>query len=60
MQNLDRVAGLRPERAHMVFGLLMAAIIAVAIKIVGVLPIVALLVIPAATVRRISSSLERI
>ena len=44
----------------MVFGLLMAAIIAVAIKIVGVLPIVALLVIPAATVRRISSSLERI
>ena len=40
------------------FGLLMAAIIAVAIKIVGVLLIVALLVIPAATVRRFSSSPE--
>ena len=44
----------------MVFGLLMAAIIAVAIKIVGVSLIVALLTIPAATVRRFSSSLERI
>ena len=44
----------------MVFGLLMAAIIAVAIKIVGVSLIVALLTIPAATVRRSSSSLERI
>ena len=57
--DLARVAGLRPERARLVFGLLMAAIIAVAIKIVGVLLIVALLVIPAATVRRFSSSPER-
>ena len=57
--DLARVAGLRPERARLVFGLLMAAIIAVAIKIVGVLLIVALLVIPAAMVRRFSSSPER-
>ena len=40
------------------FGFLVAAIIAVAIKIVGVLLIVALLVIPAATVRRFASSPE--
>ena len=56
--DLATVAGLKPERARLVFGLLMAAVIAVAIKIVGVLLIVALLVIPAATVRRFSSSPE--
>ena len=43
--------------AHL-FGLLMAAVIAVAIKIVGVLLIVALLVIPGATVRRFATSPE--
>ena len=41
------------------FGILVAAIIAVAIKIVGVLLIVALLIIPAATVRRFASSPEK-
>ena len=56
--DLATVAGLRPERARLLFGLLMAAVIAVAIKIVGVLLIVALLVIPAATVRRFASSPE--
>ena len=56
--DLASVAGLRPERARLAFGLLMAAIIAVAIKIVGVLLIVALLVIPAAAVRRLSRSPE--
>ena len=57
--DLAAVAGLRPERAHLVFGILVAAVIAVAIKIVGVLLIVALLVIPAATVRRFASSPEK-
>ena len=56
--DLATVAGLRPERARLLFGLLMAAVIAVAIKIVGVLLIVALLVIPAASVRRFASSPE--
>lgn len=56
--DLASVAGLRPERARLAFGLLMAAIIAVAIKIVGVLLIVALLVIPAAAVRRLTRSPE--
>ena len=57
--DLAAVAGLRPERTRLAFGFLVAAIIAVAIKIVGVLLIVALLVVPAATVRRFSSTPER-
>lgn len=56
--DLASVAGFRPERARLAFGLLLAAIIAVAIKIVGVLLIVALLVIPPATVRHLSRSPE--
>ena len=57
--DLAAVAGLRPERARLVFGFLMAVLIAAAIKIVGVLLIVALLVIPAATVRPFASSPEK-
>ncbi len=56
---LAAVAGLRPERARLIFGILLAAVIVAAIKIVGVLLIVALLIIPAATVRRIASSPEK-
>ena len=58
-RELAQVADLKPERARILFGFLVAAIIAVAIKIVGVLLIVALLVIPAATVRRFSSNPEQ-
>lgn len=57
--DLARVAGLRPERARLIFGILLAAAIAAAIKIVGVLLIVAMLIVPAATVRRFASSPER-
>ena len=57
--DLASVARLRPERARLAFGILLAAVIAVAIKIVGVLLIVALLIVPAATVRRFASSPER-
>ncbi len=57
--DMAAVAGLQPRRARLVFGILVAAIIAVAIKIVGVLLIVALLIIPAATVRRFASSPEQ-
>lgn len=55
---LAAVAGLRPERARLIFGLLVAAIIAGAIKIVGVLLIVALMVIPAAAARRFATTPE--
>lgn len=57
--DLAAIAGLRPDRARLIFGILVAAVIATAIKIVGVLLIVALLIIPAATVRRFSSSPEK-
>ena len=57
--DLATVAGMHPERTRMIFGLLMAAVIAVAIKIVGILLIVALLVIPPATARRFASSPEQ-
>ena len=56
--DLATVAGLKPERARLIFGLLVAVIIAVAIKIVGILLIVALLIVPAATVRRFAPSPE--
>ena len=57
--DLATVTGLRLERARLAFGFLMAAVIAVVIKIVGVLLIVALLVIPAATARSFAASPER-
>lgn len=56
--DLAAVAGMRPDRARLIFGILLAAVIAAAIKIVGVLLIVALLIVPAATVRRFASSPE--
>ena len=57
--DLARSAGMNPERARLIFGIFLAAIIAGAIKVVGVLLIVALLVIPPAIVRRFATSPER-
>jgi len=51
--------GLSPERSEMILMVLMAVTIALAIKIVGVLLITALLIIPAATARRFSSTPEQ-
>lgn len=50
--------GLHPERARIMFMLLMAAVIAIAMKIVGIMLITSLLIIPAATARRLSSTPE--
>ncbi len=55
---LAEAEGLRPERAKLVFMLLMAAVIAIAMKIVGILLITALLIIPAATARRFALTPE--
>ena len=55
---LAEAEGLRPERARLYFMLLMALVIAIAMKIVGILLITALLIIPAATARRFASSPE--
>ena len=55
---LAEAEGLRPDRANVVFMLLMALVIAICMKIIGVLLITALLIIPAATARRYSSGPE--
>ena len=50
--------GMRPERSRFVFMLLMALVIAIAMKIVGILLITSLLIIPAATARRFAKTPE--
>lgn len=51
--------GMRPDRANIVFMLLMAGVIAIAMKIIGVLLITAMLIIPAAAARRLASGPEQ-
>ena len=55
---LATVEGVSPERCRLLFGILMAVLIAVGIKIVGVLLIIAMLIIPAATAQRFAPSPE--
>ena len=50
--------GIKTDVVNLIFMVLMAGVIAVAMKIVGVLLITALLIIPAATARRFSNSPE--
>ncbi|MEH6725246.1 MAG: metal ABC transporter permease [Hyphomicrobiales bacterium] len=56
---LAEAEGMRPDTANVIFMLLMAMVIAIAMKIVGVLLITALLIVPAATARRFSSGPEQ-
>lgn len=56
--DLARIEGLRPERAEQFFTLLLALVIASAMKIAGALLIAALLTIPAASARRFAQSPE--
>ncbi|MBX3530520.1 MAG: metal ABC transporter permease [Rhizobiaceae bacterium] len=51
--------GLQPERARIAFMLLMAAVIAIAMKVIGILLITSLLIIPAATARRFATTPEQ-
>lgn len=55
---LAKAEGLNPDRANIIFMLLMAMVIAIALKIIGVLLITAMLIIPAAAAKRISSGPE--
>ena len=55
---LAAAEALNPERARLVFMILMAAVIAIAMKIVGILLITSLLIIPAATARRFARGPE--
>ena len=53
---LANAEGLNPELANAIFTLLIAAVIAIAIKIVGILLITGLLIIPASASRNLSST----
>ena len=55
---LAKAEGAKPDLTNIVFMVLVAAVIAVSMKLVGVLLITALLIIPAATARRFSTSPE--
>ncbi|MEL6948445.1 MAG: metal ABC transporter permease [Pseudomonadota bacterium] len=57
-EELAEAEGLDPRRAQLAFMLLMACVIAISIKMIGALLITALLIIPAATARRLSSGPE--
>ncbi|GAB5461406.1 metal ABC transporter permease [Hoeflea alexandrii] len=58
-RELAEAEGMNPERVNIIFMLLMAAVIAISMKIVGVLLITAMLIIPSATARRFSSGPEQ-
>ena len=53
---LAKAEGLNPELANAIFTLLIAAVIAISIKIVGILLITGLLIIPASASRNLSST----
>ncbi len=55
-EELARVDGVAVEKVRFVFMILLAMVIAVALKVVGILLITALLIIPAATARLFSKS----
>lgn len=57
-EELARSEGVAVERVKLLFMLLMAIVVAIAMKVIGILLITALLIIPAATARRFSSSPE--
>jgi len=56
---LARVEGVNVQRTELIFMLLIATVIALAIKIIGILLITSLLIIPAATARRFSHTPEQ-
>ena len=56
---LAEAESMHPDRANLIFMILMATVIAMSIKIVGVLLITAMLIIPAATARRFASGPEQ-
>ncbi|MCW8934050.1 MAG: metal ABC transporter permease [Gammaproteobacteria bacterium] len=57
-EELARSEGIAVDRVRLIFMLLMAVVVAVAMKIVGIILITALLIVPAASARRFASSPE--
>ena len=58
-EEIARVEGVPVQRVRLIYMLLMAMVVAISIKIVGVLLISSLLVIPAAVARRVSRTPEQ-
>ena len=56
---LAQAEGMKPEQANIIFMLLLAAVIAITMKIVGVLLITSMLIFPAAIARRFASGPEQ-
>jgi len=56
---LAQAEGMKPEQANIIFMLLMSAVIAIAMKIVGVLLITSMLIFPAAIARRFANGPEQ-
>mgnify|MGYP000853336871 CR=1 FL=1 len=57
-EELAAAEGLSPARSKLAFMLMMALVVAIAMKVVGVLLITALMIIPAATARRFAGTPE--
>jgi len=57
-EELARSEGVAVDRVRLIFMLLMAVLVAVAMKIVGIILITALLIVPAASARRFANSPE--
>ena len=54
--DLAAAEGMKPDRANIIFTLLLAGVIAISIKIVGLLLITGMLIIPAALARNVSNN----
>ncbi len=55
-RDIAAAEGMQPEKTELLFIVLLAAVVAIAIKIVGVLLVTAMLIIPAAASRRLAST----
>jgi zinc transport system permease protein len=55
-RDIAAAEGLQPHKAELLFVIMIAAVVAIAIKIVGVLLVTAMLIIPAAASRRFAST----
>ena len=57
--DLAHTEGLNPQRSNLIFTLLIAGVIAMAMKVIGIILVTSLLIIPAASARRFASTPEQ-
>jgi zinc transport system permease protein len=58
-EDLAKIEGIKVQRTHWIFILLLALVFAIAMKLIGVLLITALLLIPAAAARQFGNTVEK-